>query len=186
VREALSRLVADGWVKAIDQRGFRVCPVSIEDLQDITRTRIDVESIALRRSIEAGDLAWEGRILAAYHELSGATPQRVEALKDSMLAWSVSHRRFHGALVSACGSPWLLRFRDTLTDQSERYRKLSVSYATAPRDVDHEHKQIMQAALERDADACIAQITKHFQQTANVVLASVQARLQNGDPGDAP
>ncbi|HYS86404.1 MAG TPA: GntR family transcriptional regulator, partial [Bradyrhizobium sp.] len=55
VREALSRLVADGLVQASDQRGFRVSPVSPADLEDVTRTRIDIEGLALRRSIERGD-----------------------------------------------------------------------------------------------------------------------------------
>src|SRR5579864_4265974 len=57
-REALSRLVADGMVQASDQRGFRVSPVSIGDLEDVTRTRIDIEGLALRRSIERGGLDW--------------------------------------------------------------------------------------------------------------------------------
>ena len=55
VREALSRLVADGLVQASDQRGFRVSPVSPADLRDVTQTRIDIEGLALRRSIERGD-----------------------------------------------------------------------------------------------------------------------------------
>src|SRR5688572_19680166 len=43
VREALSRLVADGLVVAEDQRGFRVSPVSLADLRDVTNTRIELE-----------------------------------------------------------------------------------------------------------------------------------------------
>ena len=60
VREALSRLVADGLVQASDQRGFRVSPVSSADLADVTQTRIDIESLALRRSIERGDAGMAG------------------------------------------------------------------------------------------------------------------------------
>src|SRR5881227_3354643 len=44
VREALSRLVADGLVQASDQRGFRVSPVSA-DLRDVTQTRVDIEGL---------------------------------------------------------------------------------------------------------------------------------------------
>ena len=58
VREALSRLVADGLVQASDQRGFRVSPVSPADLRDVTQTRVDIEGLALRRSIERGDRTW--------------------------------------------------------------------------------------------------------------------------------
>jgi DNA-binding GntR family transcriptional regulator len=182
IREALSRLVSDGWVKAIDQRGFRVCEVSADDLIDITRTRIDLESLALRRSIDQGDVAWEARVLAAYHELSRATPLQVGALKDSMLSWQVLHRRFHSALVSASGSDWMMRFREVLTDQSERYRKLSVDRPAGPRDVDQEHREIAHAALDRDADACVKLLSAHFNHTAEIVLASIawDGRLAEG------
>src|SRR3954468_1853004 len=51
VREALSHLAAEGLVVAETQRGFQVAPVSAEDLADLTATRIDIEGLALRRSI---------------------------------------------------------------------------------------------------------------------------------------
>src|SRR5580698_4068296 len=43
VREALSRLTAEGLVIAEAQRGFRVMPVSRADLEDLTSTRIEIE-----------------------------------------------------------------------------------------------------------------------------------------------
>src|ERR1700693_2476045 len=46
VREALSRLVADGLVQASDQRGFRVSPVSPADLWGGTQTRGDIAGFA--------------------------------------------------------------------------------------------------------------------------------------------
>ena len=66
VREALSRLVADGLVQASDQRGFRVSPVSPADLEDVTQTRVDIEGLALRRSIEHGDREWLGSVEQAF------------------------------------------------------------------------------------------------------------------------
>src|SRR2546427_10363995 len=58
VREALSRLAAEDLVQAEDQRGFRVSPVSIGRLRDITKARIDIEAVVLRRAIELGDAGW--------------------------------------------------------------------------------------------------------------------------------
>ena len=140
VREALSRLVADGLVQASDQRGFRVSPVSPADLEDVTRTRIDIEGLALRRSIERGDEAWRDSVESSFASLC-AVPQRDpgDPMKHNEV-WIARHRIFHRALVNACGSHWLLGFRDVLHEQSERYRRLSIRRETGKsRDVDAEH-----------------------------------------------
>ena len=65
VREALAKLTAEGLVIAEAQRGFRVAPVSSADLTDITRTRIDIESMCLARAIAVGGIEWEAGIVAA-------------------------------------------------------------------------------------------------------------------------
>ncbi len=170
-REALSRLVADGLVQASDQRGFRVTPVSPADLEDITRTRIDIEGLALRRSIELGGAEWVKDVETAFADLL-AVPYRDPA--DPRVhneAWLVRHRHFHRALVSACGSVWLLRFRDALYEQSERYRQLSIPRDPGLRDVDAEHREIVEAALRRDADAAVTALAAHFARTADFVKA---------------
>jgi DNA-binding GntR family transcriptional regulator len=70
LREALCRLENDGLVALIDQRGYRVTPVSADNLTEIIRLRIELEGLAIKEAIEHGDVAWEGRILAALHQLS--------------------------------------------------------------------------------------------------------------------
>jgi DNA-binding GntR family transcriptional regulator len=77
---------------------------------------------------------------------------------------------FHRTLVNACGSPWLLGFRDMLHEQSERYRRLSIRRETGKtRDVEAEHAAIVQAVLKRDADAAVAALSVHFQTTMHLV-----------------
>jgi DNA-binding GntR family transcriptional regulator len=170
VREALSRLVADGLVQASDQRGFRVSPVSLADLADVTQTRIDIEGLALRRSIERGDQAWLASVEAAFEALK-AVPYRYSddpGVHDEV--WVGRHRIFHRALVDACGSPWLLGFRGVLHEQSERYRRLSIRREVGkPRDVEAEHAAIVEAVLKRDADTAVAALSKHFLTTMQLV-----------------
>jgi DNA-binding GntR family transcriptional regulator len=169
IREALSRLVADGLVQASDQRGFRVSPVSIGDLEDVTLTRIDVEGLALRRSIEKGGLDWLAAVERTFAALL-AVPYRDPAdLKVHNEAWLARHRIFHRTLVGACGSAWLLRFRDTLYEQSERYRQLSMPLDAGLRDVDAEHRQLVEATLRRDADAAVSALSAHFSRTEGSV-----------------
>ena len=127
VREALSRLVADGLVQASDQRGFRVSPVSPADLRDVTQTRVDIEGLALRRSIERGDQEW---LVIGGRSFRSALRRAVHSIRTIPThhyeEWVVRHRVFHRTLVNACGSQWLLGFRDVLHEQSERYRRLSI------------------------------------------------------------
>lgn len=170
VREALSRLTAEGLVTAEAQRGFRVAPVSAADLLDLTAARIDIEVLCLRRAIAKADIGWESEILSAFHRLS-RTPERDPCDPDRLSdAWSHAHGHFHRALVAGCASPWLMRIRDSLYAQSERYRQLSV-FSREERDVQAEHQGLVDAALAHDADLIAARIADHFSKTTCILLA---------------
>ncbi|MEM6896099.1 MAG: GntR family transcriptional regulator [Pseudomonadota bacterium] len=169
VREALSRLTSDGLVVSIPQRGFIVAPISAEDLIDLTQVRIDIEVLCLRRSIEFGDLAWEGRIQAAWHELKH-TPMRVPELKTVNPAWAQAHLTFHDTLVEACKSAWWLKLRGQMFIQAERYRRMLFSYDDSMRDVDQEHGDIAKATLARDADLACKLLAEHAQRTTDHLL----------------
>jgi len=64
------RLVAEGLVVLEDHKGFRVAPVSQEEMLDIANTLLELEAIAIRQAIEKGDDRWEADIVARFHELS--------------------------------------------------------------------------------------------------------------------
>src|SRR5260221_11473080 len=130
VREALSRLVADGLVQASDQRGFRVSPVSPADLRDVTQTRVDIEGLALRRSIENGHRAWPSSVEQSFAALGAVPYTYPDDPTHHYEEWLVLHRIFHRPLDNACGSPCLLGLRAILHDQSERSRRLTIRRST--------------------------------------------------------
>lgn len=175
IREALSRLVSDGMVDFEDKRGFCVTPVSRDELLDLTQTRIDIESLAMRYAVERGDIDWESNLLSAYHRLS-RTP--VPDSPEKHLAWAHAHQQFHEALVAGCGSPWLLRLCRLLYDKSERYRNVAERHRnvaerhTTPTDRDtvDEHKQLLDAAMARDADLISRHLAEHYGRTASIIL----------------
>jgi DNA-binding GntR family transcriptional regulator len=178
VREALSRLVADGLVVAEDQRGFRVSPASMRDLDDVTETRIEIECLALRRSIARGGADWSEEIRAAWKAMSGARPGNEK--------WPDLHNRFHASLVGACGLEWLMRFRAVLFEQSERYRALSRSRRNVARDLETEHRELMEATLARDAAAATALLAQHFGRTRDLVLKNYAETARPLAKGAAP
>lgn len=166
LREALFRLAAEGLVTVEDQRGFRVAKTSHEELADLTEQRVFLESRAIRLAIERGDLSWESRVLAANHLLTNT--RKLEPGSDRLtVEWTDVHRGFHRTLLESCGSTWLLRFRDALSDQVERYQRWSIR-KTPDRDVVREHTALTEAVLARDADLAVALLTAHYWRTAEL------------------
>ena len=174
IREALSRLVPEQLVISRDQKGCVVAPLSIDDLEDLTDLRCEVETIALRRSVQRGAIAWEGSVLAAAHHLR----------KTQMLSreggprnpeWVERHQAFHTALVSACGSRRLLELHAQLYEQSERYRELSV-HVKGERNVVDEHQELVDAALDRDADRLVSLMLKHLGTTTARIVNAVRSK----------
>lgn len=171
VREALTRLSAEGLVTATPQRGFRVAEMSAVELLDIARVRIEIEALCIRRAIELGDIEWEAALVGAYHRLIH-TPSEVDPLLSlPSVPWAMAHTHFHDCIVSACGSPWLLKLREQLYVQSERYRIIAASMIRHDeRDLACEHKQILDAVTARDAELTVKLISDHFFQTAEGLL----------------
>jgi GntR family transcriptional regulator, carbon starvation induced regulator len=171
VREALNRLSTEGLVVRQDQKGFRVAPVSVEDLLELSNTRCQLNEIVVRESIKHGDDAWEEAIVLAFHRLS-KTPVRLPGEPNLLNPkWSHLHRNFHATVLSACRSRWFLEFSQMLFDYADRYRNLS-SVRAAPRDAQDEHRTIMQAFIDRDAERAVSVLNAHIARTTEVVRSS--------------
>lgn len=163
MREALSRLVSRGLVIAVGQRGFRVAPVSAEDLADITRTRVALENAAIRRSMRAGDVRWEGEIISSLHQLKRVAG-RNKILKATSELNSI-HKLFHANLIAACGSIRMQNLAGQLYDQAFRYRSIMLSGAVSADDFVSEHESLAEAVLSRSGNAAAAKLATHLERT---------------------
>ncbi len=165
IREALSLLTSDGLVERVDQRGFRVTLVGAEAFDELLTTRCWLEERALSESIARGDKAWEERVVLAEYHLS-RTDRSIS--KNAFIAnqdWERRHQDFHMALISACGSSILLNFCRQLYDQNIRYRHVAGKVAFPKRNIEKEHRDIMQAALNRNAAKAVAGLVDHYRAT---------------------
>lgn len=174
IREALMRLSSEGLVSAETHRGSRVSETSLPEFADLMATRREIERLCLSKAIARGDAAWEAEIVAAMHLLSRTPLPDTPDDRDAAALWEAHHRRFHQALVSACGSDWLLRFWSMLADHSERYRKLRLLHRheaqAEVRDVNSEHAAIMDAVIARQTDRACALLDAHLAATETSVL----------------
>ena len=172
LREALTRIAAEGLVTLEEHKGFRVAAVSRADLTDLVRLRGELEALAIRWSIENGDDRWEAGILATMHELG--KKQKITVTGEIDMAWEAIHNRFHTSLVAACNSERTMAFRQVLSDQATRYRRLSVRYLTAPRNDLGEHRELAEVVMERRAGDAAELIKRHFSRTAEIILAATE------------
>ncbi len=161
LRETLNRLVADGFVIAEGQKGFRVAPVSLEGLREAAELRQLLECHGLRRSIEEGDIDWEGRVVAAQYKLASMEEMMVKGEAVDIQQWKSFDREFHTALISACGSRALLRAYNAAYDHFLRFQVLDHNFRGEP--AAREHRQLMQHALNRDAEAATRAVIEHIQ-----------------------
>lgn len=173
VREVLIRLAERHLLVLAPNQGFRVVEISRQDLVDLTDMRVLLEGLALEQSIEKGDMAWEARVVSAHHVLD-RTPFLSEEGPGSTDEWAVAHNAFHVALGAGCGNRRLVQMVDVLRDSSELYRQLSAKApAEQSRDVAAEHRELMELAVARQADAAVESLTRHFRRTTDLVLEHV-------------
>lgn len=166
LREALSQLVVEHLVTVEDQRGYRVPPMSLGEMQDLYRVRAEIESLCIAQAIHVGDLDWESEVLAAMHRLSRTGSQVGKGL-EGLLAWERHHQAFHRVIASGCGSPTLMQIRQSLYERTARYRLLwlkdnmtNQAYFDANQ---QEHEQLCKLILERDSQGATALIHSHLQ-----------------------
>jgi DNA-binding GntR family transcriptional regulator len=168
VREALSRLTERGLVQANPQRGFIVTPLSVGDLLDLTRTRVLIETLALRESIRHGDLAWEGRVLATHHTLARTPIVTGEHVNP---AWVQAHRVFHHTILDGSGVRRLSDVARGLRDCSELYQFWSYTRGRDPdRDIVAEHREITERSLARNEDSATAALSQHIERTTTLLV----------------
>ena len=169
VREALNRLSAEGFVEREDQRGFFVAPVSLAQLRELVTIRCWLEERALREAIAHRSEEWEENIVIAFHRLS----RRSRFISAGSLQfnpdWEHYHHAFHHALLSNCGSRILLRYCETLRDQTDRYRLIAASSIYPQRKDRDEHQAIMEAVLDGHAGQAVKLLIRHYRRTLSIV-----------------
>lgn len=175
LREALSRLSAEGFVVMENQRGYRVAPVSEANLLEVMRLRAELEVMALREAIARGDSEWEGEVIAALYRVNKVEKAPAGRTQE----WESTHRALHQKLLSACNMPLLMQTCMTLNDLSDRYRRVFLEDHPIDPTVSDEHARICHAAIERRADEACALLRSHIERTgANVLAALTKRRLQ--------
>ena len=170
LRETLNRLASEGFVDALDQRGFFVTPVSKEDLMEVANLRVLLECHALKLSIDNGDTDWEGNLVSAHQKLSSMEQKMLSGDDSQKEDWKRYDWEFHLALIEACGSRNLISLHSVLFDKYLRYLVLMLTYRG--QEAADEHKKMFEAALDRNVEAATKILREHIENGLEHTLAA--------------
>lgn len=168
LREILCRLTAENLVLAEGQRGFEVSPVSKRELTELADLRVVLESHAIGLSFAAGDLEWEGSIVAAHHRLAAVERRLLTGDTSRTIDWVRCDWEFHRAIVAASNSTTLLQNLSSVFDRFLRYHMLAGSFRGKA--VVDDHKLLFERALARDANGARLIIKSHVQKGVEHIL----------------
>ncbi len=173
LREALRMLQREGLVISEPNRRVRIAELSPTDAEELYAMRVALEAVAVRITVPTLDSA-------AIAELEGLLAQMDHYVRtQDHEGLRAPHRAFHGRLVAA-GGERVATTISQLFDHAERYR---VAFGGSDQKLwdqrSAEHRSIVDAAIEGDADLTVRRLLEHYAGSSTVIFAGL-------DPGYEP
>jgi DNA-binding GntR family transcriptional regulator len=170
LREAFSKLEAEGYLTLRPRRGYAVSSLNPEEISEIFDLRMLIES-------HAGQIATKNRTpadIAAIQEIVDAMDALDPAIEDYHHRWCDLNRQFHERLIRPCNRPRLLRLSQQLRDAVEPYIRLKTSltgFSAAPYS---DHGEIVAAFVEGNAEMVAALSAAHCGRAASRLLRLIR------------
>lgn len=173
VREALVRLAGDGLVEVRARHGMRVLPVTAADIREIYQVLLALEPEA------AALAARNGASEETLNVLDSAMRNMEQALeKDDLGTWAENDRAFHVGLVAAARNKRLEVAAATVSDQIHRVRLLTVQLRPRPLRSNEEHRAVVAAIIQGDAETARACHRAHIERAGQSIIDILDSGLE--------
>jgi DNA-binding GntR family transcriptional regulator len=156
IREALIQLASAGLVESRPRRGSVVAEVSPERLRDMFEVMAETEALCARLAADRASEADRVALAAAHAACEAA----VKA-KDPDAYYRLNEQ-FHHALYDACGNRFLAEHARQLHRRLRPYRRLQLRVPGRMKASFGEHGGVVDAVLNRDAEAAAARVRAHI------------------------
>ena len=168
LREAMRLVQAEGLLIAEHNQRSRVAPLDPEDIDAVYASRILLEAVAIRLTVNGLTAEDDAALRADLVAMESA------AQAQDLGAWEPLHRAFHHSLIKGSDTA-LTKIIDPLVDRCERYRRTSLfgSPARAWELGNKEHEAIVEACEHRDANKASLLLARHFSRSALTILAII-------------
>jgi DNA-binding GntR family transcriptional regulator len=176
LREALNRLVAEGFLTFVLGKGFFCRPLSPQKILELYQLRCALETEALLRTIES---ASDQDILDVVTYLDRAEEKYVTTTDLAELLRM--DEEFHMKLAALSGNEELVRLLENVNERIRYVRIINLRLLRDRRDMktnDHEslsaHRIILNAAKARDSGAAIKALRSHIERRSEQTVELVQ------------
>ena len=169
VREALSTLQAEGLVRYVPHRGYRVATLSLDELSETYEIRRLLEDEVVRLAtprLDDGHLA-----------LLRDAAEEMESLASGadVAAMIAANRRFHFTLYDVAERPRMVDFIRILWQTTDAYRSLYYGQDTARHRVNDEHRSILEALGAHDTERAVRELHAHRQHAVDDLALRLRA-----------
>ena len=159
VREAISRLEMEGFVKIMPKKGIYVTDISLNDVLQIFLTRIEIEPIAVR--LAAPHLPRE-ELLAFCGKFKGEAPDIQNGFRlDTAM---------HLFIIEHCGNRYIIDMMHRIFDENTRVIISSKQNQVQIHDARLEHLDILNSLLDKDTERAIALMQSHIENCRKAAL----------------
>jgi DNA-binding GntR family transcriptional regulator len=154
LREALRNLASEGLVELQPHGSARVATVNINEAVDLYEMRLALEPMALERSVGKSDDAYRARLQVAWDNMTQPAKPSLEM-----------HMEFHRELLSACGSAWMLRIVNMLSDRTTLMMVIGLQSPPPNYDIATSHREMFDKAMSGDAAGASDELSQQLKST---------------------
>lgn len=174
VREALTRLVAEGYLRAVPRKGYHVMNLSTGVLKQLYEVRQLLEGYAAElaaQRISEDELVQMTDLLSASERVLGKSQgTQTKALLQI-------NDQFHGVLYAASRNEPLINTIRHLSTQYGIYGNLTLNQEGERRRSVHEHAEILKAVRNHDSALAGTLVRRHISRALDYMLAQVDQDL---------
>jgi len=170
IRESLRLLEMEGFVEIFPRRGAVVSVITDKDVDEIFVLKMKLESLAAKLAVR---------------NLTNEDIKRLKDINEKMEKYSLTknvanliklNSEFHNLFISKCNNSRLEKFLESLLRQFKRATAYSFTETGRISKVIDEHKEIIEAFENRDADRVEQLVEKHIKNGWTFILNKVSGK----------
>ena len=177
VREAFQRLSTEGLVDVDPMRGMIVHAPDSREVLDVLQIRASLDALAATLAARAA----KDTDLARLRYLVEAMEEAVRLNHREQLIRA--NRTFHDVIYDAAGNPRLARISAELRDYVRRFSTAPSESPERTASVLAEHRALLEAIEQRDADAARAASDRHIAASRDYVARMAVRQFSDLGPG---